>query len=47
MTNFKKRSNKRVAQIREQGYFSYSDQQIQDLAFGNRFTYRLCVALLI
>ena len=47
MTTIKTLSNKRVSWIREQGYFSYSDQQIRDLAFGNRFAYRLCTALLI
>ncbi len=47
MTNSKELSTKRVNWIREQGYFSYSDQQIRDLAFGNRFAYRLCLTFLV
>lgn len=47
MTNSKQLSGKRVARIREQGYFAYSDQQIRDLAYGNRFVPRLCLAFLI
>lgn len=46
MTNSKKLSARRVAWIREQGYYAYSDQQIRELAFGNRFAYRLCTVLL-
>ncbi len=33
--------------IREQGYFNYSNEQIRDLAFGNRFAYRICSVLII
>lgn len=36
----------RIKRIREQGYFNKSDQEIIDLAFGNRFAYRLCTTLL-
>ncbi len=36
----------RIEWIREQGYFSHTDQQIHDLAFGNRFAYRLCALLI-
>ena len=47
MTNSRQLSEKRIARIREQGYFSFSNQQISDLAFGNRFAPRLCLAFLI
>lgn len=40
-------SIKRIAWIREQGYRGYTDLQIRDLAFGNRFAARLNVAFLI
>lgn len=46
MTNSKELSKRRIIWIREQGYDSYSDQEIRDLAFGNRFAYRLCTAIL-
>ena len=38
-------SQKRINRIREQGYFQYSDQQISDLAFGNKFALILCTIL--
>ena len=47
MTNAKKLSSKRITWIKEQGYFRYTDEQIQAWAFGNRFAYRLCTALLL
>lgn len=37
----------RIERIREQGYFQYSSAEIEALAFGNRFAYRLCVGMLI
>lgn len=40
-------SKTRVKRIREQGYSNYKDQEIRELAFGNRFAYRLCTLLLI
>lgn len=40
-------SKKRIERIRAQGYFGLNDQQIKDIAFGNRFAYKLCVAVLI
>jgi hypothetical protein len=40
-------SETRITRIREQGYFCESDQEINDLSFGNRFAYRLCTSLLI
>ena len=43
----KELSRRRIKWIREQGYYGYSDQQICDLASGNRFAYRLCVAFLV
>lgn len=41
-----KLSSARINRIRAQGYFNYSDAEITDLAFGNRFAYRLCTAIL-
>ena len=35
----------RIKRIREQGYFTKSDQEIIDLAFGNRFAYQVCTIL--
>lgn len=46
MIKSKELSIKRITWIREQGYSGYTDQQIRELAFGNRFAYRLCVILL-
>jgi hypothetical protein len=37
----------RINRIREQGYTCHSENQISDLAFGNRFAYRACVSILI
>lgn len=37
----------RIDRIREQGYVCQTDSEIGELAFGNRFAYRLCVTLLI
>lgn len=47
MKNSKKLSIQRLTWIREQGYFNSSYQQIQTLAFGNRFSYRLSLAFLV
>lgn len=41
-----KLSTVRINRIREQGYTSQSENEINDLAFGNRFAYRLCVTVL-
>lgn len=46
MINSKELSIKRITWIREQGYLGHTDQQIRELAFGNRFAYRLCVTFL-
>lgn len=40
-------SETRIKRIREQGYFSQTNEEIKALAFGNRFAYRVCVSLLI
>ena len=40
-------SQNRINRIKEQGYKCYSDLVINDLAFGNRFTYQLCAAILL
>ena len=37
----------RIKRIREQGYFTQTNQEISDLAFGNRFAYQTCVSILI
>lgn len=36
----------RISRIRAQGYQTQSDVEIMDLAFGNRFAYRLCTSIL-
>jgi hypothetical protein len=41
-----KLSSVRINRIKAQGYFNYSDTEIADLAFGNRFAYRLCTSIL-
>lgn len=40
-------SQTRINRIKAQGYQNYSDHQISDLAFGNRFAYQLCTSILI
>lgn len=45
-TNKTTLSNIRIYRMREQGYFFQSNQELSDLAFGNRFAYRLCGGLL-
>ena len=53
MKTFEQNSNQnqlsetRINRLREQGYTSQTDAEISDLAFGNRFAYRICVTLLI
>ena len=42
-----KLSTVRINRIREQGYTNQSENEINDLAFGNRFAYRLCVSVLV
>lgn len=37
----------RIKRIREQGYKYQSDQEVSNLAIGNRFAYQLCAVLLI
>lgn len=40
-----KLSQFRINNIRAQGYITQTDEQIQQLAFGNRFAYQLCVSI--
>ncbi len=40
-------SSTRINRIRAQGYFAYTDQEITELAWGNRFAYILCTSLVI
>ena len=35
-------SNARINRIRAQGYFAYSDEEISEIPFGNRFAYITC-----
>jgi hypothetical protein len=39
-------STARINRIRAQGYTTQTNQEISELAFGNRFTFQLCTALL-
>ena len=39
-------SPNRISRVKAQGYQNYTDQDIADLAFGNRFAYQLCVSVL-
>ena len=45
-TNKQILSERRIRRIRTQGYKQKSKQEISDLAFGNRFAYQVCTALL-
>jgi hypothetical protein len=40
-------SETKINWIREQGYFKFSNAEIRELAFGNRFAYGVCTSLLI
>ena len=40
-------SKSRINRIREQGYTIQTNAEIIELAFGNRFAYKVCVSLLI
>lgn len=42
-----KLSSIRIKRLKEQGYGSYENQFINDIAFGIRFPYRLCAAILL
>ena len=37
----------RIKNIREQGYTNQSNQEVTDLAIGNRFAYQLCTSILL
>ena len=37
----------RIKWIRDQGYENFSDQEIIDISFGNRFAYQLCTSILV
>lgn len=39
-------SARRIKWLRSQGYVSQTDQEISNLALGNRFAYQLCTVLL-
>jgi hypothetical protein len=48
MKNIKSQLSKtRIERIKAQGYQNYSDLEVTDLAFGNRFAYILCTCILI
>lgn len=40
-------SARRLSFLRTQGYVKQSDRELADLAYGNRFAFRLCAVLLI
>lgn len=40
-------SKTRISRIREQGYQSQTDEEINELAFGNRFAYQACLSFFI
>ncbi len=40
-------SSRRLHSIRTQGYCDYSDANLSELAFGNRFAYYLCSFFLL
>ncbi|HJN05787.1 MAG TPA: DUF4395 domain-containing protein [Bacteroidales bacterium] len=40
-------SRARIKRLKVQGYSNYSDEMISELAFGNRFAYGLCSAILL
>ena len=46
-TNTVKLTTVRLGRLRAQGYLSQSDEELSNLAFGNRFAYRACVTILI
>jgi hypothetical protein len=45
-TNEKRPSLRTVNRLRIQGYVDQTDQEIRDLAMGNRFAYQLCTSIL-
>ena len=42
----KESSPQRISRLRTQGYVAPSDQQLAEFAFGHRFAFKLCFALL-
>lgn len=38
-------SKTRICRLKAQGYFNHSDSEISELAFGNRFAFIICSAL--
>ena len=46
-TNKTKLPNYRIHWIKEQGYFHKTDAEVEALAFGNRFAFRLCTTFLL
>ena len=40
-------SQRRINRIKEQGYFNFSNYEITQIAFGNRFAYILCTCILV
>jgi len=40
-------SQSRIRHIREQGYFNFSDKEIEDISIGNRFAFIVCTSILI
>ena len=46
MKNEQSLSKTRISRLRAQGYATQTEQELSELAFGIRFPYRLCVAIL-
>ena len=47
MKTNRKISQRRLERIKEQGYFNFSNYEISQIAFGNRFAYILCTCILV
>ncbi len=47
MSDSKRISGFRCTNIRRQGYFTQTEEEISELAVGNRFAYQLCAVLVI
>lgn len=46
-TENKHLSEARLKRLHQQGYTNYTDRQLERMAFGIRFPYRLCVAIIV
>ncbi|MDX1617728.1 MAG: DUF4395 domain-containing protein [Balneolaceae bacterium] len=46
-SEIKQISDTRLKRLRQQGFTNYTDRQLEQMAFGIRFPYRLCVAVIV